>query len=299
MKKVKKRKKSPVKALLSALVVLSLLLVVGFFAVGGRLVVCDKGAFLKLTMPQSSLRSGELVLVNSSFAYDFDRGDRVVFVKAKKNSSYQLRNGNEQLKRVAIKSFNRLFKQFERETGVNNIAINSAFRSFAQQSILFESRVANYGYEAALTMASKAGYSEHHTGLAADLVLLDSDGEVSALSELGDYSRFVALAAEQGFVVRYSDSKQHITGITNEPWHFRYVGRPTAMAMYNSDLCLEEYLSLVRDYSFDGEWYQIEAGRDSYAAYYCVGRELYLPLFKLFSFSGNNVDGFVVTVRER
>ena len=51
-----------------------------------------------------------------------------------------------------------------------------------------------------------------------------------------------ANSAQYGFVVRYTADKQEITGITYEPWHFRYVGRDAALAMQQQNLCLEEYL---------------------------------------------------------
>ena len=47
---------------------------------------------------------------------------------------------------------------------------------------------------------------------------------------------------EYGFILRYTEEKASITGITNEPWHFRYVGREISMDMKDSGLCLEEYL---------------------------------------------------------
>ena len=50
---------------------------------------------------------------------------------------------------------------------------------------------------------------------------------------------------EYGFILRYTEEKAEITGITNEPWHFRYVGREISMDMKDSGLCLEEYLGAV------------------------------------------------------
>lgn len=48
-----------------------------------------------------------------------------------------------------------------------------------------------------------------------------------------------------GFVKRYADDKKDITGIINEPWHFRYVGIEAAKVMYEKNLCLEEYIDLI------------------------------------------------------
>lgn len=46
-----------------------------------------------------------------------------------------------------------------------------------------------------------------------------------------------------GFILRYPKDKQHITGVIYEPWHLRYVGREAAKEIYDSGVCLEEYLA--------------------------------------------------------
>ena len=72
--------------------------------------------------------------------------------------------------------------------------------------------------------------SEHQLGLSVDLV-----GK-----SINDW--LAVHCWEYGFILRYPEGKQHITGITNEPWHFRYVGTAVSMDMKDSGLCLEEYL---------------------------------------------------------
>ena len=79
------------------------------------------------------------------------------------------------------------------------------------------------------------GTSEHHLGLAVDIVNVDN-AEKLCLQWLGEH------CWEYGFIVRYQEDKAHITGIVDEPWHFRYVGTAVSMQMKNSGLCLEEYL---------------------------------------------------------
>ena len=121
---------------------------------------------------------------------------------------------------------------------------NSAYRSIKEQQDILWARTQehiNLGYsqadayaEARLTVALP-GTSEHHLGLAVD-VLNNKKAERQALEWLGEH------CWEYGFIVRYAADKSHITGIINEPWHFRYVGREVSMDMKNSGLCLEEYL---------------------------------------------------------
>lgn len=124
---------------------------------------------------------------------------------------------------------------------------NSAYRSIKTQQEILWTRTQEYisaGYaegeayaEARLTVALP-GTSEHHLGLAVD-VLNVKKNELKALDWLGEH------CWEYGFIVRYTAEKAHITGIVNEPWHFRYVGKEVSMDMKDSGLCLEEYLGAV------------------------------------------------------
>ena len=85
----------------------------------------------------------------------------------------------------------------------------------------------------ALQTVAYPGTSEHHLGLAVDLL---GDEAIAWLTEH---------CWEYGFIVRYRGEKAHITGIVNEPWHFRYVGTEVSLDMKDSGLCLEEYLGAV------------------------------------------------------
>ena len=82
----------------------------------------------------------------------------------------------------------------------------------------------------ALETVAVPGTSEHQMGLAVDI-----SGEAANIW-LAEH------CWEYGFILRYTEEKAEITGITNEPWHFRYVGREISMDMKDSGLCLEEYL---------------------------------------------------------
>ena len=117
---------------------------------------------------------------------------------------------------------------------------NSAYRTLETQILILESRtlehMRNYeldfdaAREKALDTVAIPGTSEHHLGLAVDLL---GDKAVKWLTEN---------CWEYGFIVRYTEEKEDITGIVDEPWHFRYVGREVSMDMKESGLCLEEYL---------------------------------------------------------
>ena len=115
----------------------------------------------------------------------------------------------------------------------------SGFRSYEYQNSLYWNYVNSYGQQQADTFSARAGYSEHQTGLAFDL--MQPNGAL-----LQSYNESVWLANNAhryGFIVRYPYGKEAITGYVAEPWHIRYVG-DQATAIYQSGLCLEEYLGI-------------------------------------------------------
>jgi D-alanyl-D-alanine carboxypeptidase len=84
------------------------------------------------------------------------------------------------------------------------------------------------------------GTSEHQLGLGVDI---NADGVNSAGYEVYDWLE--AHCWEYGFILRYPEDKTDITGISNEPWHFRYVGQEAAEYIMSNGLCLEEYLEEI------------------------------------------------------
>jgi len=95
--------------------------------------------------------------------------------------------------------------------------------------------------ELSLRTIARPGHSEHHTGLVVDLNDV-SDG----FEETEAYRWLSENAAEYGFVQRYRSDKVEITGIDNESWHYRYVGRENALEMQRLDMCLEEYVEYLK-----------------------------------------------------
>ncbi|MBE6758295.1 MAG: D-alanyl-D-alanine carboxypeptidase family protein [Ruminococcaceae bacterium] len=130
----------------------------------------------------------------------------------------------------------------------------SLFRAYDLQVKLFNNEVADWkkaGFsqaeaeQKASTEVARPGTSEHHTGLAADIL---SDGVYSLEESFEDTEAFKWLkahCAEYGFILRYPKEKEDITGVIYEPWHYRYVGVEAATAIMSRGICLEEYLAEV------------------------------------------------------
>ncbi|RXZ80640.1 D-alanyl-D-alanine carboxypeptidase family protein [Paenibacillaceae bacterium] len=120
----------------------------------------------------------------------------------------------------------------------------SAYRSESRQKELFAFYVKRDGEEKARTYSAFPGTSEHQTGLSIDVT--GSDGKCSVEDCFGDTPEAEWLAKhahEFGFIIRYPQGKDDITGYKYEPWHLRYVGLETAADIYQQDITLEEYLN--------------------------------------------------------
>lgn len=136
------------------------------------------------------------------------------------------------------------------------LVLVSGYRSVSKQRELYQNEVegnqeSGYDTEKSVQMAEQfqqpPGASEHHTGLAVDIIsssypVLDAGFDQTLSGQwLRDH------CAEYGFVLRYPENKEEITGILYEPWHFRYVGKDIAAQMQSAGLCLEEYLKNLED----------------------------------------------------
>ena len=140
-----------------------------------------------------------------------------------------------------------------REAGYSPL-ICSSYRDRGKQEILFENDVRKYMYrgyteEEAIKETAKnvavPGSSEHEAGLAADIVYL-RDQVLDESQEQNDTQQWlIEHCMEYGFILRYPRDKQNITGITYEPWHYRYVGKKAAAEIMSRGICLEEYLGVI------------------------------------------------------
>lgn len=122
----------------------------------------------------------------------------------------------------------------------------STYRSFEYQTDLYERYVARDGVEEADRYSARPGYSEHQTGLAFDIGEVNQEQHFASAS-FGDTEagRWIAENAHlYGFIMRYPEGKELITGYMYEAWHFRYVGVEMAKDIYETNGTLEEYLGL-------------------------------------------------------
>lgn len=134
-------------------------------------------------------------------------------------------------------------QQLQRDAQAQGINISnsySGYRSYQYQTNLYNNYVNQHGEEAANTFSAKPGFSEHQTGLTFDLK--DFNGQ---LVEDPITSQWIKdNCAKYGFILRYPEGKEDITGYIYEPWHLRYVGEEVANQIMNNNTTLEQYLGV-------------------------------------------------------
>ena len=144
--------------------------------------------------------------------------------------------------------FNNAFSAMQQAAQADGIGIwvISGFRSYNTQNTLYNNYAARDGYAAADTYSARPGHSEHQTGLAADINVIDDDfGETLEGKWLHDN------AWKYGFILRYTKNGVSETGYKYEPWHYRYVGTELAEKLYNNGnwITMENYYGITSQYS--------------------------------------------------
>ena len=148
---------------------------------------------------------------------------------------------------VTLQHFNALREDLLKD-GIQ-IELDSTYRSLEEQQEIWDRWSADpeLGPDYCEKYLAKVGYSEHHTGLAIDIFVIKPDGTVERDNEemIADRDTFAIIherLAKFGFILRYPEGKEAITGYAYEPWHFRFVGEDVAKEIFENKLTLEEYL---------------------------------------------------------
>ncbi len=242
-----------------------------------------------ITLPRAAVHTGPLILVNRQYP-----------IQGQYLSSIRLTSLTPAAAMESTAA-NLLLACMQALSGSQDILYVSGYRSHEEQTALYSQSIADHGLDFTEQFVAQPGASEHETGLAMDLGLKQKEIDFirPAFPDTGICAQFTDLAAKYGFIRRYTAKKQAQTGIADEPWHFRYVGRPHARVMETLGLCLEEYIELIRKYRYMGEHYLVSDGNRKAELFFvrAGAREtiLSMPDNGFFQISGNNCDGFIVT----
>lgn len=152
---------------------------------------------------------------------------------------------NPQMQQPAADAMAAMFAAGAAE-GAGGMQIQNAYRSFATQTSVHQRLVASLGQAKARAQSAQPGFSEHQTGLSADITALPEQCSIAAC--FGETTQGVWLAANAwrfGYILRYPADKTPVTGYIYEPWHFRYVGVELSTEMRDGGVTtLEEFFGL-------------------------------------------------------
>ena len=238
-----------------------------------------------VTLLQDEVYSGPLVLVNRRQPLKVGLSDGLIPIDA--------RHPKILLDRTAAKF---LAACIQEVGGEEEIVPVSGWRSRTEQKHIWNQALEDHGVGFSQKYVAPPGCSEHQTGLVIDLgrAAEEIDFLRPYFPDTGKCGVFRRLAVQYGFIQRYRREKEILTGIAEEPWHFRYVGVPHALLIEANGLCLEEYVEFLRD---GDQTVKLPDGQCAHISYVpCSGKETAILLPEgCCQVSGDNCGGFIVT----
>lgn len=251
-------------------------------------------------MTEQDIHKGNLLLINKQYAYEFlDFADPLELVAMYDimSDTYDVSGTDVLLQVPAAEAMDQMLRDFYDNTWMSDLLILCGYRTKEESQELYDASAAENGKEHADRYVMLPGHSEHHSALSADIGIMNWDGSITYQFNEEPYDWITKNCHKYGFVVRYPEEKAAITEIDYESWHFRYVGIPNATAMVNEGLCLEEYIDFIKNYTAGGLHYQVTTADGIYDIYYADSVQVPVPQMQSYEISGNNVDGFIVTVK--
>ncbi len=221
----------------------------------------------------------------------------------------------EQIKEYNLKSFNDFYSDILLDYNANielqnvlkeinagnNIVPVSGYRSLKEQTDIYNQSLNENGIEFTKKYVAYPNCSEHQTGLAIDLGLNKENIDFirPEFPHTGICDKFRIEAIKHGFIQRYEKEKEKITNISSEEWHFRYVGYPHSIIMYNNNFCLEEYIDYLKNFRLHNKTLNYENYEICYINMDEDIKEIEVNENESISISGNNVDGIIITKRKK
>lgn len=265
----------------------------------------NKIVFVSVPFNTKDKFSGDLILVNNQHEYFSTENENLVSILEKNDETgrsfftsvdytYTIL---EQVYEPMAEMIEDFYEIYQNDT----LTIYGSYRTKEFQQQLYDNFTASEQEENdEAPIVARAGFSEHETGYAFDFsetINYDYQGT-------GDFEWLNTNCYKYGFVIRYAEDKEAVTEYRYEPWHFRYVGIPHATFMTRNNICLEEYIDLLRlKYPYDSEHLLLtDDDGANYEIYFVASDDssditnVPVPTGVRYDISGNNVDGFIVTV---
>ncbi len=178
---------------------------------------------------QSTRYRGSILLVNESNRLPEDYVPEGLVNLYQQRHSFRLASSEIYLTRQTYEAMEQMFHAAE-QADMNGYIVTSGYRSYQRQAEVYA--------QSEPGKAQQPGASEHQTGLAFDVTVETNDGFEST----PQYGWLMQHAHEYGFIQRYPANKAEITGISYEPWHYRYVGVEAATRIHATGQTLEEFV---------------------------------------------------------
>lgn len=176
---------------------------------------------------QALLPSTELILVNKSFFLSKNFCPQLINID---DYPVKVTKYNMKIQKQVLLNYINMINDLE----LFNLYIYSGYRSYERQLEIYDNST-NKNYVA------EAGKSEHQTGLVLDVSTL-THGLTNNFQYSFEYQLLYENCEKYGFIIRYPENKQNITGYNFEPWHLRFVGKAAATEIMNNSLTLEQYI---------------------------------------------------------
>ncbi len=238
------------------------------------------GSF-EVAMKSSQLAEGLLAIADNTHPIKKAKSGDLIDLVSMKNEYYSIANESLVMSYESAWALNELMYAYAMDTGLSDFVVYST----TEQNIQGDSLCRDY-------------FPESVSGNTFDVAVL-SYGEMVAYDGSDTEKWLVEHCYEYGFIVRYPEGKENFTGHEYCPWHIRYVGKAHSYVMHNRDMCLEEYMEFIKNYTVEKP-YSCQAGNGIYNISYTPALSdetgVKVPINGNYTISGNNKDGFIVTV---
>ena len=236
--------------------------------------------FNELNLPLSRLSAGALVIVDDKRPAGELSASGKVSLSNEKNEFYSLIDNNIKLDQEAADALNRMMADYHTATSLSDFIVYGTTDTYTGDGSLCP----KYFPESAM-------------GTTIDLAL-NGHGSVLAFDGYDEQGWVLDNCAKYGFIVRYPQGKKDKTSNEFCPWHLRYVGEVHSAIMAERGLCLEEYLDLLKNYTFDNA-FTYNLNGVNYEIYSVVSQgdstAVRVPVSGDYTISGNNSDRYIIT----
>ncbi len=188
---------------------------------------------------ETDTNKGYLILVNKFYhlSSDYERVDL-------QNINLKYAYADNKAAQIVIAAYDTMYNDILNELNIH-LMVNSSYRPYKDQEEIYND-YKNISLKYADSYAARPGYSEHQTGLALDITSLEHPNQKS-FTESEEYEWLKNNCHKYGFILRYPEGKEDITGYNTESWHFRYVGVDVATQIHNENITFDEYYAYYLD----------------------------------------------------